>query len=157
MIGQILCATDLSLRSGEALRVAASMATVYNVPLILLNVHEEFMDKGEMVMLRVSVEEMQERFDRIAQESKQRMHADVRAMGVGDLEVGYMIREGKPAETILRVGEELQEGLPVGKKILIVLGTNSKDTLKERLLGSVAIHVVQQATCPVLAIPYTLD
>ena len=70
MFSHILCATDLSPRSSEALRVAVHMAAKYNARLTLLNVHEEFMDKDEMVMLRVSAEQMQQHFREIAMEQK---------------------------------------------------------------------------------------
>ncbi len=60
MFSQILCATDLSPRSDEALHVAVHMAARYGAQLTILNVHEEFMDKSEMVMLRVSVDQMQD-------------------------------------------------------------------------------------------------
>ena len=72
MFKRIICATDLSPRSDEALHTAIHMATRFGAALMVLNVHEEFMDKDEMVMLRVSVEQMQERFREIAVNARKR-------------------------------------------------------------------------------------
>ncbi len=41
--------------------------------------------------------------------------------------------------------------------VIIVLGTHAKGGLVDYLLGSVADHVVRDATCPVLVIPYEVD
>ena len=157
MFARILCATDLSPRSDEALRVAVHLAAKYDSPLTMLNAHEKFLDKEEMVMLRVSVERMQERFRDIALRTRQQMEKMVTAIGIEEVQVNYLLREGRPAEVILDVSQELQTGLASHESVLIVLGVNGKDTLKERILGSVAEHVVRHAQCPVLVIPYFLD
>ncbi len=154
MYSHILCATDLSPRSDEALRVAVHMAAKYDAQLTILNVHEEFMDKEEMMMLRVSVEKMQERFREIALKCKQQMQKLVTAVGVEDIKVEYLVREGKPEDMILKMAQDLAAGLQEPNTPLIVMGTNARESLMERLLGTVADHVVRHATCPVLVIPY---
>ena len=95
MFSHILCATDLSPRSDETLRVAVHMAAKYDSRLTMLNVNEEFVDEDEMVMLRVSVEQMQERFKQVAVKAKTPMQDLVTAVGVEDLKVAHLIREGK--------------------------------------------------------------
>ncbi len=90
MIAHILCATNLSPHAAEALRIAVHMAAKYNAKLTMLNVHEEFMDKDEMVMLRVSVEQMQEHFREIAIRCREQMKQLVTAVGVDDLQVEYL-------------------------------------------------------------------
>jgi nucleotide-binding universal stress UspA family protein len=157
MFARILCATDLSPRSDEALRVAVHLAAKYDSPLTVLNAHEEFLDKDEMLMLRVSAERMQERFREIALKARQQMQKMVTMIGIEEVQVNYLIREGRPGEVILDVSRELQIGLATHESVLIVMGVNGKDTLKERILGSVAEHVVRHAQCPVLVIPYFLD
>lgn len=154
MFSHILCATDLSPRSDEALRVAVHMAAKYDSQLTMLNVHEEFMDKDEMVMLRVSVEQMQERFKQVAVKAKGQMQDLVTAVGVEDIQVEYLLREGKPYEEIVKVAQDIGEQLPELKSTLIVMGTNGRSGLVEYLLGSVAEHVVRHAPCPVMVIPY---
>ena len=154
MFSQILCATDLSPRSDEALRVAVHMAAKYDSQLTILNVHEEFMDKDEMIMLRVSVEQMQEQFKQIAVKAKGQMRDLVTAVGVEDIKIKHLLREGKSYEVIVKVAQEIGEQLPELKSMLIVMGTNGRSGLVEQLLGSVAEHVVRHAPCPVMVIPY---
>jgi len=157
MFSHVLCATDLSPRSDEALRVAVHMAAKYGARLAILNVHEEFMDKEEMVMLRVSVDQMQERFRQIAVKCRRQMEKLVTAVGLEDINVEYLVREGKPAEAILKVAGEVAAGLSDPESSLIVMGTNGRNDLMERLLGSVAENVVRHAACPVLVIPYVSE
>ncbi|MFC1543585.1 universal stress protein, partial [Candidatus Neomarinimicrobiota bacterium] len=146
--------TDLSPRSDEALRVAVHMAAKYDARLTILNVHEEFMDKEEMVMLRVSVEEMQERFKTIALKCKQQMRELVTAVGVEEIKAEYQVREGRPADVILKVAHKLAVELEVPNLPCVVIGTNGRDDLLDRILGTVAEQVVRNAPCPVLVIPY---
>ena len=157
MFSHILCATDLSPRSDEALRVAVHMAAKYAARLTILNVHEEFMDKEEMVMLRVSVEKVQERFREIALTCKQQMRELVTAVGVEDIEVEYHVREGKPEEVILKAAHDVAAELQEPNSPLVVIGTNGRDSLIEHILGTVAEHVVRHAPCPVLVIPYVVE
>jgi universal stress protein A len=157
MFGHILCATDLSPRSDEALRVAVHMAAKYNARLTILNVHEEFMDKQEMTMLRVSVDQMQERFREIATTCREQMQTLVTSVGIDDVQVEYLIREGKAKDVIVNVAEGISSELDEPNQPLIVMGTNGRDSLVEKLVGSVAEYVVAHAPCPVLVIPYFRD
>ncbi len=152
MFKKIICATDLSPRSDEALHTAIHLAARFEAALIVLNVHEEFMDKEEMVMLRVSVEQMQERFKDIAVNARKIMAEQVAASGVDNLTVQYELREGKAGDAIVSYAKEIAaEAGPCDT--LIVIGTNGKHTFMEKILGSVAQHVVKESTYPVLVIP----
>ena len=157
MFDHILCATDLSPRSNEALRVAVHMAARYDSSLTVLNVHEEFMDKKEMVMLRISVEQMQEKFREIALAAKEQMQELVTAVGVDDLQVEYKLHEGKPGEAIISAANEVSRLAGDAKALLIVLGTNGRESLVEMLLGSVAEYIVRHSPFPVLGIPQKMD
>ena len=157
MFDHIMCATDLSPRSNEALRVAVHMAARYNSHLTVLNVHEEFMDKDEMIMLRVSVQQMQEKFREIALAAKEQMQELVTAVGVDDLQVEYKLHEGKPGETIISAAHEISHLAGDTKAILIIMGTNGRHSLAEMLLGSVAEHIVRHSPFPVLVIPQKID
>ncbi len=157
MFNHILCATDLSPRSDEALRVAVHMAARYNSKLTVLNVHEEFMDKEEMIMLRVSVEQMQEKFRAIALAAKEQMQELVTAVGVDDLQMEYKLHEGKPGEAIISVAHEISHLAGDTKAILIVMGTNGRDSLVEMFLGSVAEYIVRHSPFPVLVIPQKME
>lgn len=154
MFSNILCATDLSPRSTEALRAAVQLAAHYNIGLTVLNVHDEFLDKTEMVMLRVSVEKMQENFRETALKAKEEMRELVTSVGVDEVQVNYLLHEGKPADTIIKSAQQLDEQHSGSGKTLIVIGSNSRESLKDLILGSVAEHVVQHSELPVLVIPH---
>jgi nucleotide-binding universal stress UspA family protein len=63
----------------------------------------------------------------------------------GELQVGMVIREGKPAAEIIRFAAENKAGL-------IVIGSRGKGGLERLLLGSVADEVVRTAPCSVLVV-----
>ena len=63
MFNKILCATDLNDASSEAVKKSIQLAHQYNSQIIMLNVHEEFMTKEEMGMLRVSISDMKIEFE----------------------------------------------------------------------------------------------
>ena len=152
MFKKIICATDLSPRSDEALHTAIHMATRFEAALIVLNVHEEFMDKEEMVMLRVSVEQMQERFKQIALNARKLMAAQVAAAGVDNLKIEYVLREGKAGDGIISYAKEIAAKGDFSDT-LIVMGTNGKHSIMEKILGSAAQHVVKESPYPVLVVP----
>jgi nucleotide-binding universal stress UspA family protein len=58
MFKHILCPTDLKARSNIATIKAVQIAHQFGSKITLLNIHQEFMDKEERKMLRVSVNEM---------------------------------------------------------------------------------------------------
>ena len=64
MFNKILCATDLSKDDHPAITKAVQVAHQFNSSIILLNVHDEFMEKEEMEMFRVSVESIQAEFEK---------------------------------------------------------------------------------------------
>ncbi len=152
MFEHILIATDLSPRSDAAMHIAVTMAATHGAKLTVLNVQEEFMDKKEMVMLRVSVELMQEKFKKIALQAKKKMSARVQAEGFDKLDVEYLLHEGDPAEVIIENANTMAEGKPAGA-VLTVMGTNGRDSLLDLILGSVSEHVVRHSQHPIMVIP----
>ena len=70
MYKKILVGIDLSPKSCKSLEVAVRFAHLYNSTITLLNVHEEFLNKNEMVMSRVSVNKLQDTFKTISLKTK---------------------------------------------------------------------------------------
>ena len=136
------------------MRLAVHMSAKSDAQLTVRNVHEEFMDKEEMVMLRVSVEQMQERFREIAVTCKEQMADLVTAVGLDDLKVEYLIREGEPKDEILAMADSLAQGLREPGVMLTVIGAKAREGLVQHLLESVADQVVRHSNGPVLVIPY---
>ena len=147
MFRHILCPTDLKARSDMALKKAVQIAHQFGSKITLLNVHEEFMDKEEREMLRVSVNKMKEKFSRIALDSKEEMKAVIHRLHADDIEVDYLLHDGKPETVIAEMAGKL--GID-----LIVICTDGRNNIKDFVTGTITEHVINHVSCPVLVIPY---
>ncbi|MBC8213396.1 MAG: universal stress protein [Candidatus Marinimicrobia bacterium] len=146
MFNNILCPTDLSPRAEMAVKKAVQMAHQFNSKITLLNVHEEFMNKDEMEMLRVSVEKMQDKFKEIALSAREDMKTLIHKLHAEDIEVAFLLKEGKSSSSIIETAKSINADL-------IVIGTNGKPSLSEFILGTTAEYVVRHSECPVLVVP----
>jgi nucleotide-binding universal stress UspA family protein len=145
MFSKIFCPTDLSDSSFAAVKYAVDLCRRCDSKLVLLNVHEEFMNKDEMVMLRVSVEHFKDFMANRAVESKAKMEEVLQTAGGKDLDTELLLREGKATKEILETSEEVGADL-------IVITTSGRDSLGEKLLGSTAEHIIRYSKIPVLTI-----
>ena len=146
MFNHILCPTDLKERADIAVRRSVQLAHQFGSKITLLNVHEEFMDKEEREMLRVSVSKMKEKYKHIASDSKKEMKAVIHKLHADDIEVDYLLRKGKPDKVIVEVAKKLAIDL-------IVMCTDGRDNLMDFVIGSITEHVINSSPCPVLVIP----
>jgi nucleotide-binding universal stress UspA family protein len=147
MFKHILCPTDLEERSDIAVIKAVQIAHQFGSKITLLNIHEEFMDKKEREMLRVSVDKMKEKYKQIAIDSKEEMKAVIHKLHADDIEVDYQLHSGKPEKVIVKIAEQL--GID-----LIVIGTDGRDNVKDFIVGTITEHVINAAPCPVLVFHY---
>jgi nucleotide-binding universal stress UspA family protein len=147
MFRHILCPTDLRERAFIALKKAVQIAHQFNSKITMLNAHPEFMDQKEREMLRVSFNSLKEKYRRIAVESREEMKATISKLHVEDIQVDYVLREGKPETIIVETAEKL--GID-----LIVICTDGRDNIKDFVTGTITEHVINHASCPVLVIPY---
>jgi nucleotide-binding universal stress UspA family protein len=147
MFTHILCPTDLKERAFIALKKAVQIAHQFNARITMLNVHDEFLNKEEREMLRVSFDSLKAEYDKAAVESREQMRAAIRQLNAEDIQVAYKLREGKPAKKIVKVAEKLSVDL-------IVMATDGRDSIKDFVTGTITEHVINHATCPVLVIPY---
>ena len=150
MFTHILCPTDHKERALAALKKAVQIAHHFNSKITMLNVHDEFINKEERDMLRVSFDSMKDKYAQVAIESREQMRASIRNLHAEDIQVDYKLREGKPAKRIVRVAEKLGVDL-------IVMATDGRDNIKDFVTGTITEHVINHAPCPVLVIPYKLD
>jgi len=147
MFKRILCPTDLGERSFTALEKAVQIAHQFGSKITMLNVHDEFMNEREMQMLRVSVNKMKERFAETAKESKNRMQESIKELHAENIDIDYVLREGKPEHRIAEYANDHDIDL-------IVMATDGRDHLIDFVKGTVSEHVINQAHCPTLVIPY---
>jgi nucleotide-binding universal stress UspA family protein len=113
----------------------------------MLNAHPEFMDQQEREMLRVSFDSLKEKYRRIAVESRDEMRAEISKLHAEDIQVDYVLREGKPETIIVETAEKLDVDL-------IVICTDGRDNIRDFVTGTITEHVINHASCPVLVIPY---
>jgi nucleotide-binding universal stress UspA family protein len=146
MFKNILCPIDMHPRSKMALRKAISIAHQFNSKIVLLSIHEEFISKKQMIMSRVSVSSLGDEFKKIAIEAKKDMKNLVKELEADDIKCEYILRDGVPADIIVKLSNELDIDL-------IVMGTNGRDSLTDYIVGSTAQKVVEKSKCPVLVMP----
>ena len=148
MFKHILCPIDMKGkgRAKLALKKALHIAHQFGSKITLLNVHPEFMQSEERQMLRVSVEKMESKFREIALESKSEMQAIIKKLHAENVEVDYLLRQGKPHKSIAEVAADLEVDL-------IVICTDGRDSLKDFVSGTVTENVINSMVCTVLVIP----
>ena len=146
MFNKILCATDLSKENDTAISKAVQVAHQFNSSIVILNVHDEFMEKEEMEMLRVSVESIQAEFEKTAILAKNEMKGIIHSLHAEDINVEFKIKKGNPNKIICEEAVNLDADL-------IVLGKSSKGKISKFLLGSTAAYIVNHASVPVLVVP----
>jgi nucleotide-binding universal stress UspA family protein len=147
MFRHILCPTDLKERAFIALKKAVQIAYQFNSKITMLNVHPEFMDQQAREMLRVSFESLKEKYRQVAVESREEMKAEISKLHAEDVQVEYVLREGKPEKLIVEMAEKL--GID-----LIVICTDGRDNIRDFVSGTITVQVINQTSCPVLVIPY---
>jgi len=142
-LGPILCPCDFSAASPDALRLAVPLARAYGAEIVGLHVIPTklpasggFRSLANPALLRPRLrDDLSRALDGALQPA--------RAAGVATKPA---LREGKPADEILKVADALPAGL-------IVMGTHGQGAVDRAVLGSVAETVIRKATCPVLAVP----
>ena len=126
MFKTILCATDLNVSSSNAVIKAVQLAHQYDSKIIMLNVHEEFMSKEEMGMLRVSIETMKSSFEKTALQAKNDMRELIQNLHAEDIEVEYIIKEGKSNQAICEEASRV-------KADLIIMGVCEKKLVNKKI------------------------
>jgi nucleotide-binding universal stress UspA family protein len=142
-IRRILCPTDFSEHSVQALRYAVSLAKLYDSTITSLHVHHLIQPpstKLPVYSVRTQVDPGIR--DRVLAELR-RFVEPGRAAGI---EVEEKFAEGDPVGEILRMSESMGADL-------LVLGTHGRGGFERLILGSVAEKVLRKARCPTLTVP----
>ena len=136
----------MNIKGSTAIVKAVQLAHQFNSDIILLNVHEEFMTKEEMEMLRVRVGTIQEEFQKTAMQAKKEMKDVLHSLHAEDVKVDFSIKEGKPQKVICEEAARTNADL-------IIMGTSRKPNISKYLLGTTASYVIEHAKIPVLVVP----
>jgi nucleotide-binding universal stress UspA family protein len=140
---KILCATDFSELSYEAVKTASELALQFSAELCLLHVVPPVpliapVVDPTMVVIPVGQEEQEISSKKLLDELAKKWISE-------KLNVHPMIAHGQVAEQIKRVAEEENADL-------IILGTHGLKVLDHLFFGSVAEKVVRTSHLPVLTI-----
>lgn len=122
---RVLLGVDGSAAAGRALNAAIDLSNALSLPLILLGVAEREADLP------------------LAQQTVMEAHTLARAH---DCAAASLTATGAPATCILEQAHSTQSDL-------IVLGSHGHGWIYDRLIGSVAAHVISRAHIPVLMVP----
>jgi nucleotide-binding universal stress UspA family protein len=128
---KILFATDFSRHAERALDYALSLAQEYKAELTLLHVLEEIPPSWDLSTVSADV--------------VQRLEKPVPAEARDWCTLKSRLRIGKPYQEIVRFALEAEADL-------VILGVRGRNALDVALFGSTTHRVIQQASCPVLAV-----
>lgn len=135
---RILVSTDFSLHAGRAVKIGADLSRRYEVPMLLLYVHEP----STYELPSGYVENMPSHLDRVYAELDARLSESGRwATSLGACRLETRLLQGPVAQVIANFAST---------RDLLVMGTHGRQGLQKLLLGSIAQSVLQRAPCPVL-------
>lgn len=139
---KILIPVDFSVGSENALKHAIQMAQIFDAELFVLHVFHIPIPSTDLPYMNVSFEEEEEtlkaRMDELLEKMKTQTGYKKEINSI--IEVNYTI------EGIINKSREIESDL-------IMMGQRGNTTFADRLFGSTATAMINQATCPVLLIP----
>lgn len=143
LINRILCATDFSETSAEALHMALAFADAGQAHLTLLNVVEGAPDFGDPTYIALPyMGPMRQDLEKAVRERLQKMADEAAGTGV---KIDARVAFGRAYREILRIAAE-------DRADLVVVGAQGHGVIEHMLSGSNAQHVIRGATCPVLTV-----
>jgi nucleotide-binding universal stress UspA family protein len=128
---RILCCTDFSDQSEQALEYAVFLATEYGGELTLLHVLEDLAGSADVENEIAKVKESLEKC--LSPETRR------------NCKTKTLVRIGKPYQQILELGLEFRPDV-------IVMGVRGRNALDLAVFGSTTYRVVQLGPCPVLVV-----
>jgi len=141
-IKKILCPTDFSEPSYEAIKTAGELAFHFGSELYLLHVVSPVpvIPMGGGAVFNVPLYEQE-----LEVFSKRSLEEIINQMEWRDMKVRLIVLRGNPPDEIVRIAEEEMVEL-------IVIATRGRTGFDRIIFGSVAEKVVRLAPCPVLTI-----
>ena len=141
---RIVCPTDFSPTSSQAVDYAATLAEQFGAELILLHVVPEMTYPLRSFGMAASFpnlhEELHDRARGALQQAAEQLEQKLKAVSVR-----IDIRDGEAHEATLECANDQQADM-------IVMGTHGHTGLTHALLGSTAEKIVRTAPCPVLTV-----
>ena len=146
MFKKIICATDLSKTSRLVVKKAVQLAHQYDSKIIMLNIHEEFINKEEMGMLRVSIDNIKSEFEKTAIQAKNEMKEEIKSLHAENIEVEYILKDGKISKVICDEANQ-------NNADLIIIGVSKKKMIAHLIFKNITSYVIAHTNIPVLVVP----
>ena len=148
-VNKILCPTDFSDCSYDALKTAIELCSHFGATLCLLHVVPAI-PRPELPQLSGHNLEkyepgLAEYEDALFDRMQRMLHVEVRERIPQEIKSCVLVGKGDPANEIVRIAE--------GERVnLIVIATHGMKGWRQVAFGSVAERVVRQSSCPVLTV-----
>jgi nucleotide-binding universal stress UspA family protein len=140
---QILCPTDFSENSSNAVEYAAVIAQACNASMTLLNVYTPAVSRYSVISPLIA-EEVSE--SKMELQRKLQLTANTLSKVYPDVKYEVVVGIGEVVEEILFFEKNT-------KPDMIIMGTHGASSIEKFLLGSNAAAIIEKAGCPVLVIP----
>ena len=144
-INTILFPTDFSPTAHNAFKYAIQLADQLDAKLLLLHVYQDvngnnnYLPKDLVDSLRgEKLEKAMESFHEYQKEAQYELGKEI--------EIHPILQAGRPETEIVSLSHKMNIDL-------IIMGTLGAASISEKILGSVTVKVIENATCPVLAVP----
>ncbi len=144
-IKTILVPTDFSEAANNAFIYAANLAWSLQAQLVVMNVYYTAPVVEGMIPPGFSESVKKEKI-RLAEEKFLTYRQDLSRLLGDEISCEYRVEEGYAPDEILEVSRSQ-------KVDLIVMGTLGQESMSQKILGSVTARVIEQAGCPVMAVP----
>lgn len=141
--GGIVVGMDDSESARSALRYAIGEGARREVPVLALTVYHSASAWSREVSKILDEDRVVGEVQKAAKAVVDEVIAEERGKGVEVPDVRAGIRTGTPAEVLCRIARE---------SVLLVIGDRGRGELASRLIGSVVLGVVTNASCPVLVV-----
>ena len=141
-VQRILCPTDFSKPSNEAVRVASDLASQFSAELVLLHVLTPFPTLPVDAVMSVDPSFI---LEKVRENAEQTLELLVQKKVPNGVHPRTKIVQGGAADEIVKTANDEHADM-------IVIATHGNTGLQHLLLGSVAEKVVRHASCPVLTV-----
>ena len=145
-MGPILAALDFSDATPGVMNTASDLARAFQVKLYLLHVagpRPNLADPGP------NIQNSRQSLAEIFRREHRELHTRAEQIKATGIPVTPLLIQGGASEKILQETRRLDASLAV-------LGTHGHSRLYNLLMGSVSREVLQNASCPVVLVPYQL-
>ena len=134
---EILVPIDFSEQSLIALGQSYNLAREYKAEILLLYVMEDggLLNIATAKQVSDMKKDIQKKLDKLAEDTQKK----------SGIHVDTMIAKGKAYEKIIEVAD-------MTNALMIIMGCSSRKKLQKLFIGSNALRVVREATCPVITI-----